>query len=36
MKREYRIGPIGSIVGVVIPWLIGVVMVVKWVVEGLF
>ena len=34
--KEIKIGPFGTIVGAFIPWLVGVVMLVKWVIEGLF
>jgi hypothetical protein len=36
MKRHYVIGPFGTIVGVLFPWIIGVFMLVKWVIEGIF
>ena len=34
--RHYTIGPFATVVGVFFPWLIGMVMLVKWLIEGLF
>lgn len=36
MKKEYKLGPFASIVGGLFPWLIGVITLAKWVLEGLF
>lgn len=35
MRRHYTIGPFATVVGVLFPWLVGMVMLVKWIIEGI-
>lgn len=35
-KKEYKMGPVTSIVFALFPWLVGVIHIVKWIIEGAF
>lgn len=35
-RKTYQLGPFASVVGVALPWVIGVITLAKWLIEGLF